>query len=142
MKIFAYSTVAVVAIALSLGMLQTKATFAQSEQEYVSKAKAVTLHHAPLPGAEGKEVIIKHFTAPAGFVGGRHYHTGSVFVYVAKGELTIETEGGTQTFKAGELYPEPLNQTMLAKNLSASEGLELVVFQVGDIGKPMMVKAE
>lgn len=142
MRSFTYSTVAAVAIVLSLGMLQTKAAFAQSEQEYVPKAEVVTLHQAPFPSAEGMEVIIKHFTLPAGFVGGRHYHTGSVFVYVVKGELTVETEDGTETYKAGELYPEPLNKTMQGKNMSTSDDLEIVVFQVGEIGKPMMVKAE
>jgi hypothetical protein len=31
---------------------------------------------------------------------------------------------------------------MQGKNLSASDDLELVVFQVGDTGKPMMIKAD
>ena len=31
---------------------------------------------------------------------------------------------------------------MQARNTSTSTGVELVVFQVGDEGKPMMVKAE
>jgi hypothetical protein len=31
---------------------------------------------------------------------------------------------------------------MQGKNLSTSDDLELVIFQVGDAGKPMMIKAE
>jgi quercetin dioxygenase-like cupin family protein len=69
-------------------------------------------------------------------------HPGPVFVYVLEGELTVETDGGTLTFKAGELYPEPLRGSMLIRNLSASDDLELLVFQIGDEGKPMMVKVE
>ena len=130
--------------ALAAAMVMVLASFhsADAQQEYVSKAKAQTLHKAPLPGVEGKEVIIKHFAAPAGFVGGRHFHPGPVYVYVLEGELTVETEGKTETYRAGQLYPEPLNSVMQGKNLSASDDLELVVFQVGDIGKPMMIKAD
>ena len=61
-------------------------------------------------------------------------------MYVLKGELTVELEGETKTFKAGELYPEDINVAMVGKNLSGTDGLELLVFQVGDIGKPLMIK--
>ncbi|MFQ5775131.1 MAG: cupin domain-containing protein [Kiloniellaceae bacterium] len=130
--------------ALAAAMLMGMASFngADAQQEYVSKAKVETLHKAALPGVEGKEVIIKHFAIPPGFVGGRHYHPGPVFVYVLKGELTVTTKGGTETYKAGQIYPEPLNDVMQGKNLSTSDDLELVVFQVGDVGKPMMIKAD
>ncbi len=110
--------------------------------EYVSKARVKTLHQAPLPGVEGKEMVVKHFSVPPEFVGGKHMHPGPVFVYVLEGELTVQLENGTKTFKAGELYPEDIGAAMVGKNLSGSKGLELLVFQVGDIGKPMMIKVE
>ena len=88
------------------------------EQEYKSKAKVTSLLQKPLDGVEGKEVIIKHFDIPPGFVGGKHYHPAPVFVYVLEGEFTIETEGkGRQTFKAGELYQEPIGSPMRGRNL-------------------------
>jgi quercetin dioxygenase-like cupin family protein len=59
---------------------------------------------------------------------------------VLEGALTVVTKRGTETFKAGQLYPEPLNDVMQAKNVSATDDLKLVVFQVGDIGKSMMIK--
>ncbi len=128
------------AAAMVVGM--TSFHSANAHQEYVTKAKVQTLHKAPLPGIEGKEVIIKHFGVPPGFVGGRHFHPGPVYVYVLEGELTVETEGGTETYKAGQLFPEALNQVMQGKNLSAADDLELLVFQVGDVGKPLMIKAD
>ncbi len=133
-----------VSTALAAAMVVGMASFhsANAQQEYVPKAKVKTLLQAPLPGVEGKEVIIKHFAVPPGFVGGRHFHPGPVFVYVLEGELTVETKGGTETYKAGQLYPEQLNTVMQGKNLSTSDDLEFVVFQVGDIGKPMMIKAD
>jgi quercetin dioxygenase-like cupin family protein len=110
--------------------------------EYKPKAEVKTLVQGPLAGVEGKEVIVKHFTLPPGHVGGRHFHPGPVFVYVLEGALDIETGGKVQTVRAGELYQEPLRQVMQARNTSTSEGVKLVVFQVGDAGKPMMVKAD
>ena len=128
---------------LALGMLAGMASFqAANAAEYVSKARAKTLHKAPLPGVDGKEMVVKHFAIPAEFVGGKHMHPGPVFVYVLEGEFTVELAGGTKTFKAGELYPEKINASMIARNLSASDDLELLVFQVGDIGKPMMIKVK
>ncbi len=140
MKQSKYLLSTALAAAMVVGM--TSFHSANAQQEYVTKAKVQTLHKAPLPGIEGKEVIIKHFGVPPGFVGGRHFHPGPVYVYVLEGELTVKTEGGTETYKAGQLYPEPLNSVMQGKNVSGSNDLKLVVFQVGDIGKSMMIKAK
>ena len=125
--------------AILFGMASFQATGAE---EYVSKARAKTLHQAPLQGVAGKEIVVKHFAAPPKFVGGKHMHPGPVFVYVLEGELTVELAGKMKTFKAGELYAEDIGATMVGRNLSATDDLELLVFQVGDIGKPMMIKVE
>ena len=131
------------ALALT-GVLSLAAAFALNAQsaEYKPKAEVKSLYEGALTGVEGKTVIIKHFTLPAGFVGGKHFHPGNVFVYVISGEFTVETEKGTLTVRAGELYPEVPDLVMRAKNQSTSEPLKIVVFQVGDTGKPMMVKAD
>ncbi len=130
-------------IALASTMLIGLAGFQVADaQEYVSKAKATLLYKGPLQGAEDKVVVVKHFKVPAKFVGGKHKHTGPVFVYVLEGELTVELAGETKTFKAGELYPEDIDTAMVGKNLSAAGHLEFVVFQVGDAGKPMMIKVK
>ena len=127
------------ASAILFGMTSFQATGAE---EYVSKARAKTLYKAPLQGVQGKEMIVKHLAVPPKFVGGKHMHPGPVFVYVLEGELTVELAGKTKTFKAGELYPEDINAAMVGRNLSATDDLELLVFQVGDIGKPMMIKVD
>jgi quercetin dioxygenase-like cupin family protein len=110
--------------------------------EYKPKAEVKSLHEGALNGVDGKTVIIKHLTLPAGFVGGKHFHPADVFVYVLEGELTVETEKGVFTIPAGELYPEVPGMVMRGKNLSADNPTKIVVFQVGDAGKPMMIKAE
>jgi len=113
-----------------------------AQDTYVSKAKKKVLYQAPLPGADGKEMTVARFSVPPGFVGGKHSHPGPVFVYVLEGELNVELAGGTKTFKAGELYTEDIDAAMVGKNLSTSDNLEFLVFQVGDVGQSMMIKVE
>lgn len=115
---------------------------AEAQQEYVPKVNVQTLHQGELPGIDGKEMTVKHLAIPPGYIGGKHMHTGPVFVYVLEGVLTVETESGTASYGVGELYLEPLGAVMKGRNLSASDDLEILVFQVGDIGKSMMVKVE
>ncbi len=131
------------ALALA-GVLSLGAAFSLDVQaaEYKPKAEVTKLLRVPLAGVEGKEVVIKHFSLPPGFVGGKHFHPGPVFVYVLEGALTVETDAGIETISAGELYREELRQTMRGKNLSTTDAAKIVVFQVGDEGKPMMIKAE
>ena len=129
--------------ALASGMLVGMASFqAVDAQEYVLKVQTKKLYQAPLQGVQGKEVVVKHFAIPAKFVGGKHMHPGPVFVYVLEGEFTVELDSGTKTYKAGDLYAEGINAAMVGRNLSATDDLELLAFQVGDIGKPMMIKVK
>ncbi|HUF57081.1 MAG TPA: cupin domain-containing protein [Thermohalobaculum sp.] len=111
-------------------------------EEYVPEAETSELHQAPLAGVEGKEVVVKEFTLPPGHEGKAHKHSGPVFVYVIEGELTVETDEGDHTFAAGDLYPEPLDVTMRARNVSADSPTKIVVFQINDAGEVMMKKAE
>ncbi len=132
-------------IALALaGVLSLGAAFSLDVQaaEYKPKAEVKALHEGALTGVDGKTVIIKHFTLPAGFVGGKHFHPADVFVYVLEGEFTVETEKGVLTIPAGEIYPEVPGMVMVAKNVIADNPTKIVVFQVGDTGKPMMIKAK
>ncbi len=127
--------------ALVVGALGVQGLHAE-EKEYKPKAKVTPLVQKALMGMEGKDVLIRHFELPSGFVGGRHFHSGPVFVYILEGEFTVDTEAGRQTFKAGEVYEEPIGRVMQARNLSTANPLKFVVFQVGDKGKPMMIKAK
>ena len=108
-------------------------------QELRAQPIATTLVQKVLAGVEGKEVIIKHVELHPGYVGSRHFHPGPVFVYVIEGEFTVDTEKGRQTFKVGEVYEEPLGGVMQGWNLSTTNPTKLVVFQVGDKGKPFVI---
>ena len=116
---------------------------AEKKEVYVSSAEQKTLLEKPLPGVEGKQMTIIHATVPPGWIGGKHHHTGPVYVYVLDGSFTIEEAGkARQTFKAGELYEEPIGTPMQARNMSASEPLRFLVIQVSRPGEPLMYKAE
>ena len=129
---------------LLVGAFALGAAFSQDARaaEYKPKAKVKSLVKAPLPGVEGKTVIIKHFTLPPGFVGGKHFHPGAVYVYVLEGKLTVVTKEGAITVSEGEVYQEVPHMVMRGKNVSASEPTKILVFQVGETGKPMMIKAK
>ena len=132
-------------LALALaGVLSLGAAFSLDAQaaEYKTKAEVKSLYEGALTGVDGKTIIVKHFTIPAGFVGGKHFHPADVFVYVLEGELTVQTEKGVLTIPAGEIYPEVPGMVMVGKNVSADNPTKIVVFQVGDTGKPMMIKAK
>ncbi len=132
-------------LALALaGVLSLGTAFSLDVQaaEYKPKVEVKSLHKGVLTGDDSKTVIIKHLTLPAGLVGGKHFHPADVFVYVLEGEITVETEKGVLTVPAGELYPEVPGVVMRAKNVSTSVPTKVLVFQVGDTGKPMMIKAK
>jgi quercetin dioxygenase-like cupin family protein len=131
-------TLAVAVAVGSFGIQSVQAT----NHAYKSKAKITGLIQGTLPGVAGKTVIIKHFELPPGHVGGRHLHPGAVYVYILEGALTIETEGQTRTVSAGELYKEPLRRVMQSQEPEHRDGVKFVAFQVGDEGKPMMIKAK
>lgn len=129
--------------AVALVLASPQYVSAGQGQEYKPKVVTKGLVEEPLHGASDRTVIIKEFSLPAGHVGGRHSHTGPVYVYVLDGELSIQLDSQkSQTLKAGELYVEPVGQVMQARNMSSSADLKILVFQIGEKGKPMMIKAE
>jgi quercetin dioxygenase-like cupin family protein len=116
----------------------------EKKEAYVSPgADKRGLINEPLHGVAGQQVSVDHYTFPPGWVGGRHYHTGPVYVYVLEGSLTMDEHGkARQTFKPGDLYREPIGTPMQARNLSAVEPLKALVIQVTRKGEPLMIKAD
>ena len=102
--------------ATSIGIIS-----AQPKQEYAPKAQSKKLVETSLHGVDGKKVTIQQFTLPPGYVGGKHYHTGPTFVYVARGTLTIDETGKSrQTFPSGQVDVEPIGTPMIGRNVVTS----------------------
>jgi len=93
-----------------------------------------------LEGTDGLEVNILAIEAGPGFETERHLHPGHVFVYVIEGAVEIDVDGQEPvTINAGEAVYETPNQPMIGRNVSATEGARIVVFQVGKTGEPLEV---
>ena len=134
---------AVLAGAIAVGMAASQSPRAHEEQAQAPKATVTPLLKTALAGVEGNEVNVVHLIAPPGFVTAKHFHPGDVFLYVLEGSVTIELEGAAPLkLGPGDILQEPPNVSMVGKNLSSTHGAELLVFQIGDTGKPLMVKSE
>ncbi len=129
----------VLAGALAAGMAIGQGPRAQQPP----KETITPLLKTKLLGVEGKEVNIVHIDVSPGFVTKKHFHPGQLFIYVLEGAVTIELEGEAPLkLGPGDVFEEPAGKAMVGKNLSSTHGARLVVFQIGDKGKPLMVKAE
>ena len=64
------------------------------------------------------------------------------FAQEAGATINIDTPLDGQTFTAGQLYEEPIGTPMQARNISGSEQLKVLLFQVHGHGEPLAYKAE
>ena len=63
-------------------------------------------------------------------MGGTHYHTGPISIYVLEGALSFDEQGKSrETFKAGALFEEPIGASMLARNMNTIEPTKILVIQ-------------
>ena len=116
---------------------------AASPQEYRTTAEEQTVLASDLVSVPGREGTVLRIELPVGWVGGWHYHTGDVFVYVMSGEFVVDVEGqDRKRFGPGEVYHEAVNTTMQARNPSTTARTTLVLFQVGVKGEPLMLVAK
>jgi quercetin dioxygenase-like cupin family protein len=112
-------------------------------QGYRTTAKQDTVLQSALVSVPGKEGTVLRVELPAGWIGDWHYHTGDVFVYVVSGEFVVDVDRqGRQRFGPGEVYHEAVKTTMQARNPSATKRTELILFQVGAKGEPLMFPAQ
>ena len=115
----------------------------EPRKEYISTADQTIVLRDDLVAIPGKEAHILRVEFPAGWIGGRHYHTGDVFLYVVEGEFVVDVDGeGRKTFGPGEVYHEAVNKVMQARNPSTTVKTKAIVFQVGDKGEPLMIMAK
>ncbi len=73
----------------------------------------------------------------------KHSHPGHIFVYMLQGSIKIEVEGEpVHVLSTGDVLHEIPGPNMVANNVSSTKGARFLVFQVGEIGKPLTVFAE
>ncbi len=107
------------------------------------KPSIKSLMKTPLAGIAGKETNVVLFKVGPGWKIDKHFHPGHVFVYMLQGSIKIEVEGApARVIGAGDLLYEVPDRNMVASNISSTKGARFLVFQVGDIGKPLTVKVK
>lgn len=102
-----------------------------------SMLEQVFAEEAELPGG-ANEVRVVRATLEPKTAGSWHVHPTPVYVFVTKGELTLEVDGEeAKTVKPGEAVAETLNARMRAVN-NTDEPVEVVVFQISPAEKEFL----
>ena len=132
---------------ISLALFAAVAAFsfvgAQGAAAQDTKPVVESLLKTPLAGIAGKEANVVLFAVGPDWKIDNHFHPGHIFVYMLEGSLKIEVEGApVHVLGPGDLLYEIPDRNMVANNISSTEGAKFLVFQVGDIGKPLTVMVE
>ncbi len=116
---------------------------AQGAAAHEVKPAVTKLLNAPLDGIAGQEANIVLFEVAPGWTIAKHSHPGHIFVYMLQGSIKIEVEGEpVHVLSVGDVLHEIPGPNMVANNVSSTKGARFLVFQVGEIGKPLTVYAE
>jgi len=139
-------------LAMAIWLISTAAVAAEdthgtsdkaNREEYKPTAEQTPLLRSDLEALPGNEANIVRMDFPAGWTGGKHYHTGDVFLYILEGELVLDVEGqDPQTLGPGKAYHESVEKVMTAHNPSTTQAAKVIIFQVGAKDEPLMIKAE
>ncbi len=134
-------------IRLSLALVAAVLAFSfagvQGVAAHETKTVIKTLMKMPLADIAGKEANVVLLDVEPGWKIGNHFHPGHVFVYMIEGSVKIEVEGEpARVLGPGDVLYELPDRNMVANNISSTKGAKFLVFQVGDIGKPLTVPVE
>jgi quercetin dioxygenase-like cupin family protein len=110
----------------------------------MSSVAVKTLIEEPLAEIPNAEVTVITLTVAPGAVSPPHQHTGPVFAYLLEGEIENQVEPNPpQSYKPGDyFYEPPMHVHRSLRNLSSTEPAKLLIFQIGEKGKPFTVGAK
>jgi len=92
------------------------------------------------PEIKNQEVKMVLVTFAPGEVSGGHRHPIETIAYVLEGEIESTFDGKVQRFKKGDaFYERPNGLHAGTKNLSKTKVAKLLVYFIGDPGKPFLV---
>jgi quercetin dioxygenase-like cupin family protein len=104
------------------------------------------LREESLANIANQEVTVMTLVAAPGATstGAPHQHPGPVFAYVLKGEIENQVDPDPpKLYRAGDVFYEPpLHAHRVFRNLSKTDSAELLIFQVGEKGQPLVISAE
>ncbi len=98
----------------------------------------------PLAEMPNPEVRMITLTVAPGATSGPHKHTGPVFAYLLEGEIENQVDPDPpRRYKPGEFFYEPpLHTHRSLRNLSGTQAAKLLIFEVGEKGKPFTIGAK
>ena len=135
MKRTAFLLSLTLAVGIALGVIGTQVLNAQ--QQSVTRTE---LLRRDLPDPEGYEAIMFIVEFAPGAVAGKHYHPGHNFAYVLEGAGIWEKEGRPPvTWKQGDVITEEPKQVHIARNISTSTPLKVLVGSIAKKGQPLSV---
>jgi quercetin dioxygenase-like cupin family protein len=110
---------------------------------FARDGKVNPLMTKPLAECAGKEATMLTVEYPPGGSTPRHRHNAHTFVYVLKGSIVMQVEGGKEvTLGPGQtFYESPTDTHTVSRNASKSEPAKFVVFMVKDKDAPVLVPA-
>ncbi len=102
------------------------------------------LMQEPLGDINNPEVTVITLTVAPGAASPPHQHIGPVFAYILAGKIENQVDpGDPKTYTAGDFFYEPAMHVHRAlRNLSQTEPAKLLIFQVGEKGKPFTISAK
>jgi quercetin dioxygenase-like cupin family protein len=117
----------------------------QNTPRHMANTVAVeTLMQEPLAEIPNPEVTVITLTVAPGATSPPHEHTGPVFAYLLEGEIENQVDPNPpQTYKAGGFFYEPpMHVHRSLRNLSDNQPAKLLIFEIGEKGKPFTLGAK
>jgi quercetin dioxygenase-like cupin family protein len=115
----------------------------QDHMQGIAAVAAQTLIQKPLAEMANPEVTMLTLTVAPGAASPPHKHTGPVFAYLLEGEIENQVDPNPpRRYKPGEFFYEPpMHVHQSLRNLSATKPAKLLIFEIGQRGKPFTVGA-
>ncbi|HEU4846348.1 MAG TPA: cupin domain-containing protein [Burkholderiaceae bacterium] len=135
-----HATTALLSVLLACGALLAATAPAASAHETVGGTESVKpLIKQALPDAPGKQAMMVTVSYAPGQASEAHVHPGSVFAYVAEGEVVSQLEGQPPvTYKTGDAWYEPPHTPhLVSRNASQSKPARLIVWLVTNEGEAL-----
>ncbi len=103
-----------------------------------------TLMQEPLGDIADPQVTVITLTVGPGTVSPPHRHTGPVFAYILEGRIENQVDPEPpKVYEAGDFFYEPaMHVHRTLRNLSKSKPAKLLIFEVGEQGKPFTIGAK
>ena len=127
-------------LVLTSGFLLLAGNLSLGQDSPVTRTVLQRAEVSDTPGREG--VMYKAVIVPGGKAA-KHTHPGDEFIYVLNGTLIIEADGQAPlTLNAGDSARQPKGTPHSARNGSATEPVEALVFLIIEAGKPLATAVE